>query len=207
MNESHVFGVGGALRRTFVVALLLAFCSFAATGQAAIISAGSPTTTVPTALDDPIATLTSPLPADQFLLPIVITGANGLQDWIFDLTFDGSVVTLLDVGGLFQSVYAAHFNAIDNTLSGITTSGFPGPNVLAGIAGFSSGVSGDGLLAFVLFEFQPGQSGNDPDFDIENQSITQQAPAPGTLVLLIPALAALRLRRTIAGKIPLPTQA
>ncbi len=52
MNESHVFGVGGALRRTFVVALLLAFCSFAAAGRAAIISAGSPTTTVPTYLTD-----------------------------------------------------------------------------------------------------------------------------------------------------------
>lgn len=207
MNKSRVSGLAGALRRTFVVALLLAFCSFAAVGRAAVISPGSPTTTVPTDLDDPLGSLTSPLPADQFLLPIVITGTNGLQDWIFDLTFDGSVVTLLDVGGLFQSVYAAHFNAIDNTLSGITTSGFPGPDVLAGISGFSSGVSGDGLLAFVLFEFQPGQSGNEPNFGIANAIITQQAPAPGTLLLLIPALAALRLRRTIARKIPLPNRA
>jgi len=199
VNESHVSGVGGVLRRTFVVVVFLGLGLFAAPGRAAIISAGSPTTTVPAALDDPIATLTSPLPAGEILVPIVITGAAGLQNWSFDLTYNGSVVQPLDLGGFFQSVYAAHFNAVDTTLSGITSSGFPNlnvpPDALTSIAGFSSGVTGNGLLAFVLFEFQTGHETENPGFGIDNPNITQQAPLPGTLVLLIPAFIALRLSR------------
>src|SRR4029077_795351 len=103
--------MGGALRRTFVLALVLCLGLFAAAGRAAVITPGTPTTTVPAALFDPLATLTSPLPANEFLLPIKIAGANGLQDWSFDLTFDGSVVAPLDLFGLYQSVYQAEFNA------------------------------------------------------------------------------------------------
>jgi hypothetical protein len=197
--------MAGALRRIFVLTLVLCLGFFAAASRAAIISAGTPTTTVPGALDDPLIppTLTSPLPAGQILVPIEITGALGLQNWSFDLTYDGNVVQPLNVGGLFQSVYAAHFNTVDTTLSGITSGGFPNlnlpPDALENIAGFSSGVTGDGLLAFVLFEFQTGHETENPGFGIDNVTLTQQAPAPGTLLLLIPALIALHLRRRITA--------
>src|SRR5262245_982151 len=164
------------LKRLYLKLLFCVLFGISGPIGAGVISTGTTTTTVPADLDDAIGNLTSPLPAGQFLLPIQITGANGLQDWGFDLGFDDSVVTPLDVGGLFQSVYAAHFNAVNTTLSGITSSGFPGLDVLAGIAGFSSGASGDGLLAFVLFEFLPGQSTNNPGFSIQNPSVTEAVP-------------------------------
>ena len=151
--------------------------------DAAVISPGTPTTTVPSSLFDPLASLSSPLPPNQFLLPIAISGANGLQDWSFDLLFDASVVNPADDGGLYQSVYQAEFNATDPTLSNITSSGFFLTS-LDGIAGFSSGVSGDGLLAFILFEFLPNQQDNDPAFSVANAT-TQQAPEPETLALMI----------------------
>jgi hypothetical protein len=184
------------LRRIVLLALALAAGDFTSASQAALISAGTPTTTVPSALYDPLSTLSSPLSADQILVPVEITGANGLQDWSFDLAFNGSVVTPLDLGGLYQSVYQAQFSAVDPTLSNITASGFSGLGVLQGIAGFSSGVSGDGVLAFVLFQYQSGQNQNDPGFSVTNTQVTQ-VPEPGTLamfagVLLIGAVFARR---------------
>lgn len=160
------------------------------------ISAGSPSTSVPAALYDPFGSLVPPLPAEQFLLPVEITGATGLQDWGFDLTFDASVVSPIDVGGLYQSVYQAEFNSVDAILSEITSSGFLLGGVLEGIAGFSSWASGDGTLAYILFEYLPGQAGNDPDFGIEDATTTQSVPEPATLALLAGGLAALSgLRR------------
>lgn len=188
-------------RRRFwraVLAVLSLF--FAGLVSAAVMSTGTPSTTVPTSLSDPFGTLSSPLPAGQFLLPIEITGANGLQSWSFDLTFDGTVVTPLDVGGVYQSVYQAEFNAVDTTLSDITSSGFSLPGLLEGIAGFSSGASGDGLLAHVLFEYLPDQETNDPDFGIENATI-QQAPEPGTAVLLAAALVMLTWLQRARGTV------
>src|SRR5262245_55712117 len=69
------------------------------------ILTGTPTTSIPSSLFDPLGSLSSPLPANEFLLPIEITGANGLQDWSFDLNFTDGVVNPVDAGGLFQSVY------------------------------------------------------------------------------------------------------
>jgi PEP-CTERM motif-containing protein len=160
------------------------------------ISAGSPSTSVPTALDDPFGSLVPPLPADQFLLPVEITGATDLQDWSFDLTFDENVVSPKDVGGPYQSVYQAEFNNVDAILSDITSSGVLVGDGLEGIAGFSSWASGDGTLAYILFEYLPGQAGNDPDFGIEDATTTQSVPEPATLALLAGGLAALAgLRR------------
>ncbi len=158
-----------------------------AAAEAATIAPGTPTNSIPAALFDPLGSLVPPLPADQFLLPVGITDASGLQNWGFDLLFDAGVVSPLDVGGLYQSVYQSEFNALDPTLSDIVASGVPLPGLLAGIAGFSWGASGDGTLAYVLFQFQPGQEGNDPGFVIDNPAI-QQTPEPGTLVLLAAAL-------------------
>jgi hypothetical protein len=156
--------------------------------NAAVIAPGAQTTNVPTALYDPLATLlTDPLPAGQFLLPIEISGVNGLQNWSFDLTFDDTVVMPLDAFGLYQWVYQAEFNAVDTTLSDIISSGLLLSGSLTGIAGFSSGVSGDGLLAFVLFEYLPDQEENDPNFGIDNPTV-QQAPEPSTVFLLAAGL-------------------
>jgi PEP-CTERM motif len=169
--------------------------------NAAVIEPGTQTTSVPAAIYDPLLTLTDPLPMGQFLLPIEITGASGLQDWSFDLTFDENVVAPLDVSGLYQSVYQAEFSAVDPTLSNITSSGLLGTGVLEGIAGFSSGVSGNGLLAFVLFEYLPDQSGNDPNFGIETQDPPiQQVPEPGTMLLLVLALLTLARMQRVRGR-------
>lgn len=176
-----------ALRRLLFVPALTAAVFVSGTVHAALIAPGAQTTSPPAALFDPFATLADPLPSGQFLLPIEITGASGLQSWSFDLTFDDTVVAPLDVGGLYQSVYQAEFNAGDPTLSNITSSGLLGTGLLQGIAGFSSGVSGDGLLVFVLFEYLPDQQTRDPNFGVENPSI-QQAPEPGTMLLLAAAL-------------------
>ena len=155
--------------------------------EATVISAGTPTTSVPSSLSDPLSSLPSPpspLPAGEFLLPIEITGAAGLQSWSFDVLFDDTIATPFDAGGLTQSVYQAEFNATDPTLSNITSSGFPVAGVgLQGVAGFSTGVSGDGLLAYILFAFQPGQADPFPSFSIDNATV-QQAPEPGTVGLL-----------------------
>jgi len=162
------------------------------------VTPGTPTTTVPSSLVDPLGNL-SPLSPGQFLLPIEITGAIGLQDWSFDLNFNDTVVSPADVGGLFQSVYQAEFNAAYPTASNITSSGLVdllNPSGLQGIAGFSSGVSGDGLLAYVLFEFVPGQQDPFPEFSVSNVT-TAQAPEPGTLALLAGALMLLGRRRHV----------
>src|SRR5215510_1680436 len=163
-------------KRALLVALATGFLALVAppwAGAGPVISPGPPTTSIPSSLFDPLASLSPPLPGDEFLLPIEITGANGLQDWSFDLNFDDSVVIALDAGGLYQSVYQAEFNGSDPTLSNITSSGFLFLGSLQGIAGFSSGVSGDGLLAYVLFEFQPGKQDPFPAFSVSGVTINQ----------------------------------
>lgn len=186
------------LRAAFSGVLAIAF-SLTGAAHAAVIAPGAPTTTLPAGLSDPFSTLSDPLPAGQFLLPIEVTGASNLQEWSFDLTFDETVVAPLDVGGLFQWVYAAEFSAVDPSLSEITSSGLLSSGMLQGIAGFSSGVSGDGVLAFILFEYLPGQSSNDPNFDIGSPPV-QPVPEPGTMVLLTAALLPLACKRRRSGQ-------
>ncbi len=182
-------------KRALLIALASGFLALVASPWAgAGILVGTPTTSVPSSLFDPLASLSNPLPDPQFLLPIEITGAIGLQDWSFDLNFTDGVVSPVNAG-LFQGVYQAAFNVSDPTLSDITSSGLLLPGSLQGIAGFSSGVSGDGLLAFVLF--QQLMPGVDPGFSISNAVTTQAAPEPGTLALLAGVLAVLGGRRIL----------
>lgn len=75
--------------------------------------------------------------ADDFVLPIEITGSNCFQDWSYELLFDANVVGPLDVGGLYPSVYLAEFSAADPILWNVTSTGFPGS--LNGNARISSG--------------------------------------------------------------------
>src|SRR5215831_17655988 len=110
---------------TLVLWLAIGFSSLGPSGNAAVISPGTPTTNVPSSLSDPLSTLSSPLLTGQFLLPVDITGANGLQDWSFDLHFDANRVAPLDLGGFFAWVYQTQFSATNPALSDITASGFP----------------------------------------------------------------------------------
>lgn len=180
---------GSGVRVGALAAVLLAGAA-----QAALVTPGTPTTGVPAALSDPLATLTDPLPAGRFLLPIEVSGASGLQDWSFDLAFDDAVVVALDLGGLFQHVYQAEFSVADPTLSDITSSGLVLPGALLGVAGFSWGGGGDGTLAYLLFAYRPGREGDDPGFVIDPPA-PQPVPEPALPWLLGSALLALATTR------------
>jgi hypothetical protein len=157
-----------------------------------MISAGTPTTSVPTYLSDGtyLFGITVTLGTDQFLLPVEITGAAKLQSWQFDVTFDGMVVQEVDPFDGTSGIYGAEFTTGDANSLSFILGGFPF-NVLElvdDVAGsypaFLDGPSGDGVLAYILFEYLPNQQTNDPRFGIENPSITQQVPEPATLALL-----------------------
>lgn len=152
--------------------------------QALVISAGSPVTVVP----DYVSAV---LGAEQFLLPIEVREAANLQDWSFDLVFDPTVVRQVDLGGFYYGVYAAQFSTAQPELSSIVSSGLVLDGQLVGVAGFSGGISGDGLLAYIAFEFiAPGQ---DPDFEVGNVPLL--VPEPGTVALMAVGLVLLAGRR------------
>ena len=160
--------------------------------EATVISPGTPTTTVPTYLADGsyLFGITVTLGPDQFLLPVEIAGATRLQNWQFDLLFNNTVVNEVDPLDGTAGIYGAQFTSGDPTSLSFILGGFPF-NVLGrvdAVAGsypsFPTGPSGNGTLAFVLFEFLPEQQNNNPKFRIENPVVEQGVPEPGTLVLL-----------------------
>ncbi len=168
-----------------------------------IISVGTPTTSVPTYLTDGsyLFGITVTLGPDQFLLPVDITGTTNLQSWQFDLLFNNTVVNEIDPGDGTSGIYGAEFTSGDLTSLSFILSGFPlnGIGQVQTVAGsypsLLTGPSGDGVLAFVLFQFLPDQANNNPGFSIANATVQQQAPEPGTLVLLAGALVLLGGRR------------
>jgi hypothetical protein len=182
------------LKRTIlsaiVFALLVMLAPFQA-GAAPIISAGTPTTTVPTFLSDGsyLFGITVALGPDQFLLPVEITGATHLQSWQFDVTFDNTVVEEVDPFDGTSGIYGAEFTPGDANSLSFILGGFPfnALGLVDDVAGsyptLPAGPSGDGVLAYVLFQFLPDQGSNDPGFSVGNPVVTQ-APEPGTLALL-----------------------
>lgn len=164
-----------------------------------LISTGNPTTSVPTYLSDGsyLFGITVTLGADQFLLPVEITGAAKLQNWQFDVTFDNTVVQEVDPLDGTSGIYGAEFTSGDANSLSFILGGFPfnALGLVDDVAGsypsLVDGPSGDGVLAYILFEYLPGQQTNDPGFAIENPTTTQSVPEPATLALLAGGLAAL----------------
>ena len=193
--------------RAFTIVSVAAFISFGA-AAGPIISVGTPITNdadVPSYLTDGSylfgITVPSLVPPDDFLLPVDISGASKLQSWQFTLLFDNTVVQEVDPGDGSSGIYGAEFTPGDlNSLSFIL-SGFPfnflgEVDTVAGeYPSLLTGPSGDGVLAFILFHFIPGEEENNPNFSITGTTVVQGAPEPATLALVLGGLAALGGRR------------
>jgi hypothetical protein len=177
----------------------------------AVISVGTPITNqadVPMYLTDEsypfVPFVMVSLGADEFLLPVDITGATNLQSWQFTLLFNNTVVNEVDPGDGSVGIYGGEFTPSDlNTVSFILSgfpNNFPVPPLPTGpttgtvdtVAGFypslllSNGPSGDGVLAYILFEVLPNQDISGAGFSLQNAGITElQVPEPGTLALLV----------------------
>jgi hypothetical protein len=212
------------LKRTFstagAFATIALFVSHAATAQP-IISLGTQTTSVLSYLSDGsyLFGITVALGSDQFLLPVEITGAAKLQSWQFDVTFDNTVVQEVDPGDGTSWIYGAEFTSGDTNSLSFILGGFPINDfdlishigLVDDVAGFYpsllDGPSGDGILAYVLFEYLPNQQTNNPGFSIENPTITESVPAPATIALLSGGLAGLfgvRYQRMRRGRPEVP---
>ena len=175
-----------------------------------IISPGTPTTTVPPYLTDGSylfgITIPTPLPPGEFLLPIDISGAVNLQSWQYTLLFDNTVVQEDDPGDTTSGIYGAEFIAGDiNSLSFIL-SGFPfnflgEVDTVAGeYPSLLTGPSGNGPLAFILFQCVPDPATCNGNFSVQGTTVVQGAPEPATLVLLASGLALLGGRRLVRPK-------
>jgi hypothetical protein len=129
--------------------------------QADTISVGSfPLNPVPSYLPTP-----TPPP---FYVPVELSGAVSPQNWQFSLPFDNKVVQEVDPGDGSSGIYGAEFTRGDVNSQSFILSGFPlngmGPvdTVAGSYPSLLNGPSGDGVLADILFEFLPGQEGNNP---------------------------------------------
>jgi hypothetical protein len=199
----------GGFRRLFASGLLAATAALSAGAvNAAVISAGAPTTSVPTYLSDGtyLAGVTVTLGTNQFLLPVEISGAADLQDWQFDLTFDNTVVRVVDPSDGTSGIYGARFTPLDADSLSFILGGLPlndqglVDNVAGSYPNVFDGVTGDGVLAFILFEYLTEQGGGDPNFGIGSPPV-QPVPEPGTMLLLTAAVLPLfwRQRRHSLG--------
>lgn len=192
------------LRKIFIVAVVLWAGLIESPSRAAVITAGTPITTVPDFLSDGsyLFGITVTLAADQFLLPVGITGAIKLQHWQFDLAFDNTVVQVVEPFDGTSGIYGAQFVPSDASSLSFILGGFPFndlglvDDVAGSYPNLIDGPSGDGVLAYVLFEFRPDQQDNNPGFRVDDPIVTQ-APEPGTLALLAAVLAGVGVRRAV----------
>jgi len=186
-----------SLLRVLAVASVAAVISSGALADP-IISPGTPITNdadVPTYLRDGsylFGITVPPLGPGEFLLPVDIAGAANLQSWQFTLGFDNTVVNEVDPGDGSSGIYGAEFTPGNVTTLSFILSGFPfnflgTVDTVAGeYPSLLTGPSGDGPLAFILFEFLPGQENNSPNFSIQNASTLEtQIPEPASLALLV----------------------
>lgn len=165
-----------------------------------VISPGTPTTIVPSYLTDGtywFPTTLSPLGLGEFLLPIDISSVVNLQSWQFDLIFDNTVVQEVapvpDDGS--SGIYGAEFTAGDPSSLSFILGGFP-LNVLGEVDAVAgaypnalAGPSGNGVLAFILFQCVDPDNCSNPGFGTGGGQVVQGAPEPATLLLLASGLA------------------
>jgi hypothetical protein len=171
-----------------LVAVTFSAASWPARGET--FSPGTATTNVPIYLTDGsyLFGITVTLVAGQFLLPVEATGASDLQSWSLDLSFDNSVVSEVDPGDGSAGIYGAIFDSANTDSLAFITSGFPfnALGQVQAVAGeypnLLSGVTGDGPLAFILFEYLPDQQNRDPGFRIGGAP-PPSIPEPGTFGL------------------------
>jgi hypothetical protein len=201
------------LRRVLLVALAIASLALFAPQVDAdpIISPGGSTTTVPTYLTDGSylfgITIPTPLPPGEFLLPIDISDAVNLQLWQFTLLFDNTVVQEVDLGDTTSGIYGAEFSPGDLSSLSFILSGFPfnSPGEVDTVAGsypsLLTGPSGDGTLAFILFQCLDTENCSNPGFSISGTQVVQGAPEPATLFLLASGLVLLRGRRLLRREV------
>lgn len=162
--------------------------------EAAVIFSGTPTTT---------SLPTYTIPADTFLLPVRISGALNVQSFQFDVLFDQTVVQVVDPFDGSSGLYGAQFtvgepNSISFILGGFPFNGFGFVDDVAGLyPSLLDGVSGDGILAYVLFAFIEGQENNDPGFGVTDVVITSAVPEPATIALCFGALLLLTGARVV----------
>jgi hypothetical protein len=199
-------------KRTLLVSLafasLASFTSLAEAGP--IISVGTPTNTVPTYLTDGSylfgITIPTPLPPGEFLLPIDISGAVNLQTWQFTLLFDTNVVQEVDPGDTTSGIYGAEFtdgdiNSLSFILGGFPFNALGEVDTVAGeYPSLLTGPSGNGPLAFILFQCVPDPATCNGNFSIQGATVVQGAPEPATFVLLASGLALLGSRRLVKPK-------
>jgi hypothetical protein len=194
-------------RLTLVLCLAIASLTFFALPVSAdpIISPGTPTTSVPTYLSDGSylfgIIVPDPLPAGEFLEPVDISGAVNLQFWQFTLLFDNTVVNEVDPFDGTSGIYGAEFTDGDLNSLAFILGGFPFnflgevDSVAGSYPSLVTGPSGDGVLAFILFQCLDQENCSRPGFSISGTQVVQGAPEPATLVLVLGGLAVLGGRR------------
>jgi hypothetical protein len=132
---------------------------------------------------------------------VLVSGALQLQSWQFDLLFDNTVVEVVDPLDGSSGIYGAEFTPGDASSTSFILGGFPfnGLGLVDDVAGsypgLLDGVTGDGVLSYILFRFIEGQETRDPGFSIADVVTSQPVPEPATLVLLAAGVAMLSLRR------------
>jgi hypothetical protein len=167
--------------------------------QAAVISVG------PFPESSPAPAISTP--PNTFLVPVDVSGAASLQTFQFDLLFNPTVVQVFDPFDGSSGIYGAEFVPGDTNTQSFILGGFPlnALGLVDDVAGsypsLLDGVTGDGTLAYILFEFLPGQEANNPGFTVANPSVTelptQQVPEPNMLLLVGTLLIlAVQFRRT-----------
>ena len=177
----------------------------ATAGVVDTVRPGAALTSAPGYLSGPFGTPIT-ISSDQFLVPVIASGAVDLQYWQFDASFDPSVVNVVFPADGSSGIYGARFDAgMENTLSFILA-GMPdnGSGTISAVSGMyplltTAGVSGNGTLAYLLFEFLPGAQGFDPHILVNGNGQLNdggnQVAEPSTLILIFTAALLMTQRR------------